>query len=137
MPKYHQGYYIPKNPEKYVGDVSNIYYRSGCERKFMKWADTNPAVLKWNNEEMVVPYISPVDMKPHRYFLDFLIMVQTRSGEIKKFAVEIKPLAQTMPPKAPKRQTPRYLTEMATYAVNQAKWEAAESFCKTKDWVHR
>jgi hypothetical protein len=37
-------------------------------------------------------------------------MVQTRSGEIKKYAVEIKPEAQTIPPK-PKRNKKRLLEE--------------------------
>lgn len=58
-------------------------------------------------------------------------MVKTRSGDIKKYAVEIKPEAQTIPPKQ-RKQTKKYLTEMSTYMVNQAKWKAADEFCKTK-----
>jgi hypothetical protein len=33
-----------------------------------------------------------------------------------------------------KRKTQRYLTEVATYAVNQAKWKAADLFCKEHGW---
>jgi hypothetical protein len=51
MPKYIQGYYTPKNPAKYVGDKSTIYYRSSWEKKFMVWADSNPNVIHWNSEE--------------------------------------------------------------------------------------
>lgn len=126
MAKYHQGYYIPKNPHKYIGDKGSIYYRQSWEKKFMVWADTNPQVLKWNQEESIVPYISPVDMKQHRYFVDFLIMVKTRSEEIKRYAVEIKPEAQTKMPTT--RNKKRLLTETATYSINQAKWKAADAF---------
>lgn len=96
----------------------------------LKWADTHPDVLKYSSEELIIPYISPVDQKQHRYFVDFLIMVKTRSGEIKKYAVEVKPEAQTVPPKT--RNKKRLVTETMTYAVNQAKWKAADQFCKSK-----
>lgn len=98
----------------------------------MNWCDSNPSVLKWNNEELIVPYVSPVDMKPHRYFVDFVIMVKTRKDEVKKYAVEVKPSIQCEPPKQRSKNTKKYLTEMATYAVNQAKWKAADAFCSSK-----
>ena len=129
--KYHQGIFKPKHPEKYVGDVTNIVYRSSWELKFLNWCDTNPSVLKYASEELIIPYFSPVDQKQHRYFVDFVIMVRTRTGEIKKYAVEIKPESQTVPPKQ-RKQTRKYLTEMSTYMVNQAKWKAADEFCKSK-----
>ncbi len=131
MPRqYHQGIFKPRFPEKYVGNVNNIVYRSSWELKFMKWADTNPSVIKWASEEIVIPYISPVDMRQHRYFTDFAIQVKTRTGELKKYIVEIKPDAQTKPPIKGKRSTDKYVNELATYAVNQSKWKAAEEFCK-------
>lgn len=128
---YKQGLYKLTTPEKYVGDHNNVFYRSSWELKFMKWADNNTNVLRWNNEELVIPYFSPVDNKMHRYFVDFLIMVKTKNEEIRKYAVEIKPEAQTVPPKQTKK-TKKYLTEMTTYMTNQAKWKAADVFCKTK-----
>jgi len=127
--KFYQGKYTPINPDKYVGDVTNIQYRSGWEKKAMIFFDTTPSILKWNSEEVVVPYISPVDGKAHRYFPDFLVQYQTKTGEIKKMMVEIKPLAQCNPPKQ-KKQTKRMINEVATYLVNQAKWAAAELYCK-------
>lgn len=130
MPKYKQGVFKPTHPEKYVGDVGKIIFRQQWELKMLKWADMNPSVLKYASEELVIPYISPVDSKQHRYFVDFLIMVKNRSGEIKKYAVEVKPEAQTMPPKT--RNKKRLITETMTYAVNQAKWKAADEFCKSK-----
>ena len=132
--KYHQGNWTPKYPEKYEGNVSQIFYRSSWELKFMNWVDGNSNVIKWSSEETIVPYRSPVDNKPHRYFLDFKIKVKNSKGEIKTYLVEIKPDAQCRPPKAPSRQTKRYLTECATFMVNQAKWEAANRWAIDRGW---
>lgn len=129
MSKYLQGVFTPKNPDKYAGDVSKIFFRSSWERKAMVFFDDDPNILKWNSEETIVPYISPVDNKPHRYFPDFLVMCKTRDGTIKKMMVEIKPAAQCQPPKQ-KKKTARMLLEVKTYAINQAKWEAARVWCQ-------
>lgn len=120
----------PKYPEKYVGDVNNIISRSSWELKFMKWADNNPAIVRWISEEIVVPYLSPVDGKMHRYFTDFAILVDKGPAGTKKYMIEIKPEVQTLPPKRGKRTTNKYVNSLATYAVNQSKWAAAEEFCK-------
>jgi hypothetical protein len=96
------------------------------------WCDTNPNVIKYASEELVIPYYSPVDQRHRRYFVDFVIMVKTRTGEIKKYAVEIKPKAQCIPPVQKNKKTKRYLTELATYTTNQAKWAAAEEFCSKR-----
>ena len=45
MPTY-KGKFTPDNPSKYMGDVENIIYRSGWERRAMKYFDVNPGVLK-------------------------------------------------------------------------------------------
>ena len=129
MRKFKQGIFKPTFPEKYVGDINNIIYRSSWELKFLKWADNNPNVLKYASEELVVPYISPVDHRQHRYFVDFMIMVKTKDSVIKKYAIEIKPEVQTKAP-LPTRNKKRLLLETQTYAVNMAKWNAAESYCK-------
>ncbi len=121
--------WVPKFPEKYVGDVNNIISRSSWETKFLNWCDTNPNVIKYASEELVINYYNPIQQEIRRYFVDFVIMVKTRKDEIKKYAVEIKPHAQTEPPKQ-KRKTKKYLQEMMTYAVNTAKWESADAFCK-------
>lgn len=134
---YQQGLFVPINPEKYVGDVNHICYRSGWEKKFMIWADTNPGVLKWCSEEMAIPYYSQVDLKMHRYFPDFLIQVKNRQGDVIKYMIEIKPLAQTKPPKKPSRNSKRFLNEMMTYSVNSSKWEAAEAYCKKNGLVFK
>lgn len=126
---YHTRKYIPLFPEKYTGDPTNIVMRSSWETKFALWCDKNPQIIKWSSEETIIPYISPVDGKTHRYFVDFKI--QTANG--KTYLVEIKPKKQTEPPQS-KRKTKRYLEESATYLVNQAKWEYAKRFAKSRGW---
>jgi len=69
----HQGYFKPKNPQKYKGDPTNIIYRSGWELKFMLYVDSHPEILEWGSEEFSIPYRSPIDGRIHRYFPDFYI----------------------------------------------------------------
>jgi len=127
--KYYQGRYNVKNKEKYAGDFTNVIYRSSWELKFMNWCDNNPNVIKFSSEETVVPYVSPLDGKIHRYFVDFKIVTSNNQT----FLVEIKPEAQTMPPKGTKK-TKRYLTEASTYMVNQTKWDYAKRYAEARNW---
>ena len=97
----------------------------------MKWCDITPQVLSWGSEELVIPYISPVDHKVHRYYIDFFIVVKQSDGTSKKFAIEIKPYNQTIPPRITKNMmTESIKYKIDTYAVNSAKWEAARKFCR-------
>ena len=81
----YKGRFIPNNPKKYVGDVMEIIYRSSYELKFMKWCDLNESVLRWSSEEIVIPYVSPADGLVHRYYVDFYIEVQDKTGKRKKY----------------------------------------------------
>lgn len=123
---------MPKNPHKYAGDPTCIIMRSSWETKFALWCDTNPAVIKWHSEETIVPYISPVDNKPHRYFIDFRVKIKDKNGLIKEYLVEIKPSIQTRPPIAPSRKTQRFLKEVQTWGINEAKWKAATRYAKDR-----
>lgn len=125
----YQGRYRISFPQKYKGDPNNIIYRSSWEYKFMKWCDITPSVLEWGSEEIVIPYISPVDGKRHRYFPDFYVKLEN-----KKYLVEVKPLKQTKEPKPRKRMTKQYINEVVTWSVNQAKWKAAREFCADYNW---
>lgn len=126
---YHKRKYIPINPEKYAGDPTNIIMRSSWETKFALWCDKNPQILKWSSEETVIPYLSPVDNRMHRYFIDFKI----KTCNNVTYIVEIKPKCQTMPPQGT-RKTKRYLTEAKTFVVNQAKWHAAKQYAMDRNW---
>ena len=109
----YSGKFVPKNPDKYTGNVSTIIYRSLWEFKLMKYLDAHDEIVKWASEEIIIPYRSPIDRRMHRYFPDF--WVQKKSGE--QLVIEVKPKQQLKPPKKPKRQTQRYLREMHTFAV--------------------
>ena len=130
----YKGKYQPTNPKKYKGDPTNIVYRSLWERTFMKYCDTNENILEWFSEEIAVPYRSPIDNKIHRYFPDFYIKVKESNGSIKKYIIEIKPKKQTVEPIPQKRKTKGYIYEVYEYAKNQAKWKAAEEFCKDRGY---
>ena len=129
----YKGRYNPVNPKKYKGNSHNIIYRSLWERKFMVYCDTNDKVLEWGSEEIIIPYISPWDGKKHRYFPDFYIKVKQSSGNIKKFIIEVKPKKQTRPPKPVERKTKRWINEVRTFGVNEAKWKHATKWCKDND----
>ena len=48
--------------------------------------------------------------------------------------LEVKPKKQTLEPKVQKKKTRSYITEVTTWATNQAKWKAAEEFCLDNGW---
>ena len=122
--------YKPTNPQKYTGNPNNIICRSSWERKFCQWCDRKDNVISWASEEISIPYVSPKDNRVRRYYPDFLIKVQEKNDIVKTYVVEVKPKKQTLPPKPRKRVTKSYIYECTTYAVNQAKWKAANEFCK-------
>ena len=130
----YSGRFTPKNPAKYVGDHKNIIYRSSWEARFMHEFDIRDWCISWASEEIIVPYKSPIDGKFHRYFVDFVIKVKNNKGEIETWMIEVKPKKQTKPPEPQKRVTERYLTEVATWGVNEAKWKAANEYCKDRKW---
>lgn len=132
----YKGKFKPKNPHKYFGDPTKIVYRSLWERKCMVTFDENPNVISWASEELCIPYLSPVDGKVHRYFPDFLVELINKNGDVETLLIEVKPKKQTDLPKKPEsgKMTRRYIKEVKTYAINNAKWEAAEEVCKKKGW---
>ena len=125
----YSGKFIPTNIAKYRGDVKKIVYRSLWERRFMVYCDNTSAILEWGSEEVIIPYVSPLDGRRHRYFPDFYIKVKQRDKTIKKMIIEVKPKIQCGPPKTPKRRTKRYINEVRTWGVNEAKWKAAIEWC--------
>ena len=94
----------------------------------MVYCDRNDNILEWGSEEIIIPYVSPLDGRRHRYFPDFYVKVKQKDGSVKKMLIEVKPKAQCGPPKTPKRKTPRFVQEVRMWGVNKAKWEAAIEF---------
>ena len=125
MAKSYRGLFRPNNPKKYVGNTKQIVYRSLLERRFMRYCDLNEDILYWASEELPVRYYNPQDKKYHRYFPDFV--VKTVNNE--KYMIEIKPSRQVTKPKPPKKKTKSYMRESFEYIKNQAKWQAAKSYC--------
>jgi len=129
----YKGKYIPINRKKYVGNSSQVIYRSLWERKLMVYCDRNEKVIEWGSEEVIVPYRSPWDGKMHRYFPDFYIKIKQGDGTYKKFIIEVKPKAQCKEPiKTPKRKTRKWYKEVQTWGINQAKWKSAIDYCENR-----
>ena len=129
----YKGIYRPSNPKKYKGDQSNIIYRSLWERKFMNYCDITESIDEWASEEFWIPYRSPVDNRVHRYFPDFFVKYKDKKGKIRCLVIEVKPKRETKPPRKTKNKV-RYMYETKTWGINSAKWAAAKSYCKNKNW---
>lgn len=126
-----KGRFRPRNPEKYKGDVTQIVFRSSWEIKMMRRLDTDPNVVAWSSECVIVPYRDKSTGRMRRYFPDFWF--RRRDG--KEFLVEVKPLKETVPPvRTPTKTDKRFMTECMTYAKNISKWEAATRYSRERDW---
>lgn len=105
-----KGKYIPKNPEKYTGNIKQIIYRSSWERLFMVYCDKKESILEWSSEEIKIPYIH--EEKNRTYYPDFWVLMINKSGNRVEKLIEIKPHYQR------------------TMKVNKAKWSAATKYCQ-------
>ena len=121
-----KGKFRPNHPEKYKGDPTNILYRSSWELKVMSNLDKADNVETWSSEELSIPYISPLDGKRHRYFVDFV--VKYKDG--KTVLIEVKPDKQTRPPEVQTKKSKKYIKEVMTWAINSAKWVYAQKYCE-------
>lgn len=128
--KYHQGYYNPINPKKYIGK-GDIIYRSGLELKFMLWCDKTDTIKRWSSETITVPYYDSVQKKNRLYYVDNFVEIQ-EGDNIKKYLIEIKPHKQTIEPKATKgKRKSNLLYEQLQWVNNHNdKWPAARAFAK-------
>lgn len=132
-PKYKQGIFNPLSQNKYNGSRP-IYYRSSLELDVFRMLDRNKNIISWGSESIIIPYISPVDNKPHRYFVDLNFTLLINNIQ-KKFLVEIKPHAQTLQPVSSNRKASKTIIyENVMYKINQAKWAAAEAWCKKNNY---
>lgn len=130
--KFKQGFFYPKNLDKFVSKDNKAVYRSGLELDYFRILDKNPNVLKWGSEEVIVPYF--FDNKWHKYYVDLFVVF--KFGEsVKKYFIELKPYSQTVEPKMSKRKKQMsMLYEAHQWAKNQAKWKAATDYAKKNGW---
>ena len=63
--KAYSGKFIPSNPHKYIGDRTNIIYRSSWERKFCQYCDLKAEILKWSSEHLAPGYRLPIPSLSH------------------------------------------------------------------------
>jgi len=128
--QYRQGYYIPIHPEKCINvmDINTpIVYRSGWEAEFMKWCDTNLAVISWGSECLKICYPNPLTGKMSFYFPDFYIIYIDTQGKLHKELLEVKPMNQA------KLKETSNAKDRLEYVKNLKKWEAAIHFCEKRD----
>jgi len=124
MAKYAQGKFSLKNPDKYIGG-RNPTYRSSWEFAFMKFCDEHPSVSKWASEAIKIPYRNPFTGKQTIYVPDFFIAYIDANGRQHAELIEVKPNNQTTMENAGRNQRNK-----AHVVLNQAKWEAANAYCK-------
>jgi hypothetical protein len=115
--------FIPKNKHKYVGDLSNIICRSLWERSVCKFFDENASVLKWASEEISIPYMHPIKNKISNYIPDFLVQIKNKQS-VETMLIEVKPKKQTILKENSSKR------EKIIWLINNAKWQAAKSYCK-------
>jgi len=109
----------------------NITLRSSWEMEFVQILvklKRQGQIVGWGCEMTVFEYFNPVKNRMARYFMDFTIF--TNSDQV--IFVEVKPNAQTKPPRKGKNQR-AYFKRLATYKVNEAKWKAVEKWCKAQN----
>ena len=123
--------FIPKNPRKYIGDPTKIMSRSTWELVCMKFFDSSSAILQWGSEEVIIPYVSPIDGLIHRYYPDFIVVYTDKNGAIQKEILEIKPKSQSLIEHAKSNR------DKAALIVNNAKWMAASIFCQQRGMTFR
>lgn len=134
MAKFDKGKYIVKNREKYVGDVNNVVYRSSWEKQVMIKLDNNPNIHRWASEESVIPYISPLDNRKHKYYMDFTIWTKKPDGSVQTTWIEVKPYKETQPPVVTKgKRKTTIIREQKTWLVNSAKWSTTRAICAKKE----
>ena len=134
---FNQGYFKPKNIEKYIGPTP-IIYRSSWERKFCIWCDENDKVLKWSSEPVEIKYLFRKDNRAHKYYPDFYFKQIKSDNSVKEYLVEIKPKSQIQKPQLPKKnsrkalESYKFLAEQ--YVKNMDKYNAAKEYCKNRNW---
>lgn len=132
--RFKQGLFTPKHPEKYIGDVNKIRYMSSWELDCHIFLDSNPNIISWGSEVVIVPYLSPYDGKIHKYLIDYFVQYVDKNGNTIVELIEVKPKKQTKPPK---KGTKTYAQDLVTWNINLAKWKSAKDFAMKKGWKFR
>lgn len=88
-------------------------HRSGWELEFMQFLDSDPTVISYQYEELIIPYLKSLrSKKVSKYFPDFVVQYQDGTTVI----YEIKS------------------SSFVDRRVNKSKWEACTKYCDSKGW---
>lgn len=120
--------FIPRNPEKYVGNINKIVMRSSWEVKLAIRLDTDDNVLKWGSELKPIRYFSSVDGRYRRYYCDFWVLFKGEPENI-KYMIEVKPYKQMIEP-IYSGNNESYKRELSVYIKNQDKWKFAKGWAE-------
>jgi hypothetical protein len=127
-----QGKFLPKNTQKYKGDIKKIIYRSSLELKFCNFCDDNINIVQWSSECLEIPYMSPMDNKKHFYYPDFEIFIKN-NNIVERWIVEVKPKSMLQEPQKPKSNNSKVLKnynfKLKSYITNMIKLKAATEYC--------
>ena len=135
MSTFTQGYYTPKNPDKYIGDLTKIRYMSSWELNTHLFLDNNTNVIRWGSEPIAIPYVKPTDKSLHKYYPDYYVEYIHSDKTLHKEIIEVKPYKQTIVSKSKNRRSKLY--EDLQFAVNKAKWIACQQFCDKHGFTFR
>lgn len=95
--------------------------------------DKHPSILGWSSESISIPYQNPLTGKWSMYIPDFLVIYMDKSGKKHCEMIEIKPLKETPGYSEKRVNTKTQLVQV----INQAKWMAAQVYCKKRGWSFR
>jgi len=124
-----KGYFVPRNPHKYIGDLNDIVYRSSWEETYMEFLDNNTKIKRWGSEIISIPYIKPTTGRVHKYYPDFYVEYVNRAGNLAREVIEVKPLKQIKKPTTRGKSKKTQLFESLTWAINVSKWKSAQLYC--------
>jgi hypothetical protein len=122
--KFARGKFNMTQPEKYVGTKMPTY-RSSWEFQFMRFCDTNISIQKWASEAIQIPYRDPLTGRHTVYVPDFFIQYVDKNNAMHVELIEVKPASQTILERVGKNKY-----NQAQYVKNQAKWAAANNWCR-------
>ena len=128
--KFSNGIFTPKNPKKVLGKVP-IEFRSSWEFKVMQFLDSKANVKHWASESIAIKYYDPVTKKYRNYIPDFLVEYVDAKGKTHVELVEVKPSSQALMENAKSK------SDKFSVITNQAKWAAAEAYCKANGLTFR
>jgi len=149
--RYKQGSYIVRNTNKYIGNLSEVYYRSSWEKQFCIWCDTNESVLSWGSELVKIPYEvlketqyklqKIVKKETKMYIPDFFLEIRNPDFTTTQYLIEIKPMKEILKPIYPNKVTRKnvlqYERSMNLWFKNLLKWEKAEEYCASRGIIFK